>query len=126
MIIDNIETNADLKIIPVAVEKKKWAVFRDNKEILMIYRDSTQYLPFKDIQKGTIKLYCSKKTAIASLLKSDWYASENKDDVIVKDSAIITPNHTYKVVLVKETLLFINDKPIENSDKQVPRTGGNN
>ena len=125
MIVDNIENN-ELKITPVAIEKKKWAVFRDDKEILMIYRDASQYRPFKDIKKGTIKLYCSKKTAISSLMKSDWYALENKDKVIVEDSVIITPNHTYKVVLVKETVLFLIDKPIEKFDNQVPRTGGNN
>lgn len=119
MIVDNIENN-ELKITPVAIEKKKWAVFRDDKEILMIYRDASQYRPFKDIKKGTIKLYCSKKTAISSLMKSDWYVSENKDKVIVEDSAIITPNHTYKVVLVKETILFINEKPVDKSDNQLP------
>lgn len=125
MIVDNIENN-ELKITPVAIEKKKWAVFRDDKEILMIYRDASQYRPFKDIKKGTIKLYCSKKTAISSLMKSDWYVSENKDKVIVEDSAIITPNHTYKVVLVKETILFINEKPVDKSENQLPRMSGSN
>lgn len=125
MIVDNIENN-ELKITPVAIEKKKWAVFRDDKEILMIYRDASQYRPFKDIKKGTIKLYCSKKTAISSLMKSDWYVSENKDKVIIEDSAIITPNHTYKVVLVKETILFINEKPVDKSENQLPRMSGSN